>query len=301
MAEGTDAEALQKTVLGSEFSPPRFGHTGSLPLHATPIQMWHWLRDHRRRKLLETPFPISWETLLTTNVAHYQRLTEAERKELRELVQVFIAEKNWEGCGGLALTDEIRTTIAAEACLMILALPHDLYRNVKTILVYPSTVVPPARRTGVFELVTSPLAPANPILGEAFPDGPVILVWDYAKQTARHPETGHNVVYHEFAHKLDMLDGRADGTPPLPDREHYREWVEVCAREFLRLRDESAHGRSSFLDSYGATNEAEFFAVITEQFFDRPVGMEKHHPDLYRILRDFYHQDPALRDRELSK
>jgi Mlc titration factor MtfA (ptsG expression regulator) len=260
--------------------------------------MWHWLRDRRRRKILETPFPRSWEALLAANVAHYRRLNELERKELRDLIQVFICEKNWEGCGGLALTDEIRVTIAAEACLMILALPHDLYRNVNTILIYPSTVVPPVRQMGVFEVVTSPLVPANPILGEAFPSGPVILVWDYVKQTARHPETGHNVVYHEFAHKLDMFEGRPDGTPPLPDREHYREWAEICAREFLCLREESARGHSTFLDPYGATNEAEFFAVITEQFFDRPAGMETYHPDLYRILRGFYRQDPALRDRE---
>jgi Mlc titration factor MtfA (ptsG expression regulator) len=262
--------------------------------------MWHWIRDQHRRKILETPFPSSWETLLEKNVFHFRRLNEDERKELRALVQIFIAEKNWEGCGGLELTDEILTTVAAEACLMILALPHDLYKNVKTILIYPSTVAPPVRKTGVFELVTSPVMPANPLLGEAFHGGPIILAWDYAKQTARHPETGHNVVYHEFAHKLDMLDGHADGTPPLGDREHYREWVTICAREFLSLREATAHGHPTFLDAYGATNEAEFFAVITEQFFDQPAKMEKRHPDLYRILRNFYHQDPALRDRETA-
>jgi Mlc titration factor MtfA (ptsG expression regulator) len=258
--------------------------------------MWHWIRDHQRRKILETSFPQSWEAILTANVAHYQRLNEAERKQLHDLIQVFVAEKNWEGCGGLTLTAEIQVTIAAQACLMILALPHDLYRNVESIFIYPSTVVTPERQPRVFESARAPVSSSMPILGEAMLGGPVILVWDNIKKTARHPEMGHNVVYHEFAHKLDMLDGRANGTPPLENRDQYRQWVEICSKEFLRLRSDSQKGRPTFLDSYGATNEAEFFAVITEQFFDRPKSMQKHQPELYRILSAFYHQDPALRD-----
>jgi Mlc titration factor MtfA (ptsG expression regulator) len=260
--------------------------------------MWHWIRDHNRRTILETPFPESWEKLLISSVVHYQRLNVAERKQLRDLIQVFIAEKNWEGCGGLDLNDEIQVTIAGLACLMILSLPHDLYKNVESIFIYPSTVVRPDRLPGVFEVPRSPLSAAEPILGEAYLRGPVILVWDSVRSSARHPESGHNVVYHEFAHKLDMLDGRADGTPPLANTDQYRQWVEVCAKEYLQLRADAQKGIPTFLDSYGATNEAEFFAVITEQFFDRPAMLEKHHKNLYEILRSFYRQDPALRDRE---
>lgn len=257
---------------------------------------WHWIRDHHRKRILEQPFPQAWETVLEQNVAHYRRLTEDGRKELRALIQVFIAEKHWEGCGGLVLSDEIRVTIAAQACLMILALPHDVYNGVESILVYPSTVITPERPIGVFEISQSPARGPVPILGQAQVRGPVVLVWDAVLRTARHPENGHNVVYHEFAHKLDMLDGRANGTPPLESPEQYRRWVEVCSREFLRLRSLTEKGRRTFLDSYGAVNEAEFFAVVTEQFFDQPIAMKKHFPELYQVVSEFYHQDPAELD-----
>jgi len=264
------------------------------------ITMWNWIRSHSRKKILETPFPIAWEDYLKRNVAHYVRLDETERKHFHDLVQVFVAEKHWEGCGGLLLNDEIRVTIAGLACLMVLALPHDLYRGVESIFVYPSTVVTPERRTGVFEIPSATSRGAVPILGQAQNRGPVILVWDSVLQSARHPEAGHNVVYHEFAHKLDMFDGQANGTPPLDSPEQYQRWVEVCSREFLRLRVLSEGGKRTFLDAYGAVNEAEFFAVVTEQFFDQPAALKRHHSDLYCILRGFYHQDPAERDRSLK-
>ena len=259
--------------------------------------MFHWLRDHRRAEARKRPFPPEWETFVRTNVAHYCLLNETERAELRSMMQVFLEEKHWEGCGGLELTDEIRVTIAAQACLLQLGLPHDYYRNVQSILVYPSTVVPPERRPGIFERLDRPLEPRVPIVGQALAQGPVILVWDTVLHGARHPEQGHNVVYHEFAHKLDMLDGAADGTPPLADRAQLAEWVAVCSREFLRLRRLAGKGHKTFLDSYGATSEAEFFAVATEEFFDRPLSLLKQSPDLYRVLGSYYHQDPGGRAR----
>jgi Mlc titration factor MtfA (ptsG expression regulator) len=257
--------------------------------------MIHWLRDHRRAEARKRPFPPEWAAVLRANVAHYGVLDAAERAELHATMQVFLEEKHWEGCGGLALTDEIRVTIAAQACLLQLGLPQDYYRNVESILVYPSTVVPPRRPPGFFERVDAPLARDVPVIGQAFARGPVILVWDAVLHGARHPEQGHNVVYHEFAHKLDMLDGIADGTPPFADREQLADWVAVCSREFLRLRSLSEQGRETFLDAYGAQDEAEFFAVATEAFFDRPVALRRHLPDLYRVLGAFYRQDPAGR------
>ena len=259
------------------------------------IQMFHWLNDRRRKKLTQAPFPSSWEDIIRRNVAHYCMLEDAERAHLRALIQVFIAEKNWESAGGLELTDEIRVTIAAQACLLLLGLPHDFYRNVESIIVYPSTVVPPRRNPGFFETAIAPLQVEHPIIGQAFRQGPVIIIWDAALRGSRHPEFGHNVIYHEFAHKLDMLNGAADGTPPLRDRAEYRDWVETCSREYLRLKHDTQKGRKSFLDAYGATNEAEFFAVATEQFFDQPRKMFRQAPDLYRVLREYYRQDPAER------
>ncbi|MDD5286624.1 MAG: zinc-dependent peptidase [Desulfuromonadaceae bacterium] len=257
--------------------------------------MFHWIRDHNRDEARKRTFPPEWEAFVRTNLPHYSVLGDTERSELHATMQVFLEEKDWEGCGGLDLTDEIRVTIAAQACLLQLGLPHDYYRNVESILVYPSTVMLPEHRPGVFERVDGPLDANVPILGQAFAQGPVILVWDAVLHGARHPEQGHNVVYHEFAHKLDMLDGSADGTPPLAGRDQLAEWVDICSREFLRLRGLVEQGHKTFLDAYGATNEAEFFAVATEEFFDRPFALQKQAPDLYKLLCDYYRQDPAGR------
>ncbi len=255
--------------------------------------MWHWFRDFRRRKILAVPFPGEWERYIRNNIAYYQHLDLEEKKRLKDLVRIFIAEKDWEGCNGLELTDEIRVIIAAQACLLILALPNDYYRNVQTIYVYPTTVISPERSPGFFEIPTSPVRGPIPILGEAHHSGPVILVWDAVKRETRHPENGHNVVFHEFAHKLDMLDGSADGTPPLTTSEEYLRWSRVCSEEYLELRDKVENGEPVFFDSYAATNEAEFFAVVTEYFFSKPESMKRYHPELYQVLKDFYQQDPA--------
>jgi Mlc titration factor MtfA (ptsG expression regulator) len=258
--------------------------------------MFEWWHERKRAEILETPFPEAWHELLRRNVAHYARLDDDERRRLRELTQVFIAEKSWEGCGGLELTDEMRVTIAAQACLLVLELPHRMYRDVESILVYPSAVLRPERAQGVF--VRSPDLVAQgdvALLGEAHLRGPVVLAWDRVLRDGQRPQDGHNLVYHEFAHKLDMLDGSADGTPPLASRDELAQWAQACERAFLALRDEAKRGEDTLLDAYGATNEAEFFAVATEHFFDRPRTLRKQLPELYAVLARFYRQDPAAR------
>jgi hypothetical protein len=260
--------------------------------------LFRFLTYRRRKKLAAAPFPAAWEDILRRNMGHYRLLDDTERARLRSLIQVFIAEKRWEGAGGLALNDEIRVTISAHACLLLLGLPHNYYRNVETIIVYPSAVVAPPRKPGFFEVVLEPVEADYPIDGEAFRQGPVIIVWDAALQGGRDAESGHNVIYHEFAHKLDMLDGSADGTPPLKDRAKYRNWIKTFSREYLRLRHDAENGRKTFLDTYGATNEAEFFAVATEQFIEQPLIMIENAPDLYATLREYYGQDPAARFRQ---
>ena len=260
--------------------------------------MFRWLRDRRRKRWLKLAFPEEWEAIIQRNIAYDAMLDVDERKRLRDFVRVFVEEKSFEGCGGLELDDEIRITIAAQAGILVLGRPHEYYRNVQSILVYPSTVVTPERSVGSFELPNAPTAKGVPILGEAQLRGPVLLVWDAVKGNARHPEQGHDVVYHEFAHKLDMQDGAADGTPPLATREEMARWVAVCEKEFLELKSRVERGRKTFLNEYGATNEAEFFAVATEFFFDRAAAMQQHEPALYDLLRDFYQQDPAQRGVE---
>jgi Mlc titration factor MtfA (ptsG expression regulator) len=254
-----------------------------------------WWRQRRREQILREPFPAAWRQLMARNVGHLRYLDDAERKQLEDLVQVFLAEKDLEGCGGLELDDEIRVTIAANACMLLLGLSHDMYRRVQSVLVYPSTVQPPARGAGFFEVPTAPRQVQHPLLGEAHVQGPVILVWDAVKRGSIHPRSGHNVVFHEFAHKLDMLDGEVDGTPPLRGSAELARWAEVCSRAYLALRRRVERGQKTILDAYGAHSEAEFFAVATETFFERPARLKREHPELYEVLREFYRQDPAAR------
>lgn len=256
--------------------------------------MFDWWRERKRDKILEQPFPAEHVEVLERNVKHYQRLPPEAQQRLRDLVQVFVAEKNWEGCGGLELTDEMKVTIAAQACLLVLELPHRLFENVESILVYPSTVLRPEQKDGVFVRSSSVVA-SGPIalLGEAHVRGPVILAWDRVLRDGKQPRDGNNLVYHEFAHKLDMLDGHPDGTPPLASRAERERWHRVFERAFLALRQRSERGQRTFIDEYGATNEAEFFAVATEHFFDQPRELRAADAALYEALSEFYRQDPA--------
>lgn len=250
-----------------------------------------WLRQRRREKILADPFSPEWLPYLTKNVAHYRYLPEAEQARLRDDLRIFIAEKNWEGCGGLTITDEMKVTIAAQAMLLVLGLEHNYFDRVLSILVYPQ-----GYRAVEDEGYPGHLtAEHSDRLGEAHYRGPVILSWEDVVDEGRHPERGHNLVYHEFAHQLDMLDGVVNGTPLLNDREQSERWGKVMTREYENLIRASEHGRATLLDKYGTTNETEFFAVATECFFDKPVQMARRHPQLYDLLREYYRQDPAAR------
>lgn len=254
--------------------------------------MFGWLTERRRKRLLEEPFPEAWDSYIEDNVALVKRLDADQRQRLRELVQVFVAEKHWEGCGGLEMTDEIRVTVAAQACFLLLGREHALYADVESILVYPSTVVAPERERGFFDPGVRVVDEGGtPILGQAHLGGPVILAWDDVLGGGR-GQGRRNVVFHELAHKIDMADGTIDGTPPLDDSAHRRTWREVCSEIFLELRERVDDGKRTFLDEYGATNEAEFFAVATEAFFTQPAKLEDAHPELFAVLLDFYKFDP---------
>lgn len=263
--------------------------------------MFTWFRNRRRRKILKVPFPNTWRKSLEEVVSHYSYLNEEEQNRLEQLVQIFIAEKNFEGCGGLELTDEIKVVVAAQACLLVLGLPDFQYLHFDSILLYPTTVTLPPSRLSVFANNPMIVPDQQAILGMASMRGPVVLVWDAVVRGARHPEQGHNVVYHEFAHILDMRDGAVDGTPELQNRKLYQAWVDVCTREFLKLKKDAAKGRKNLLDSYGAVHEGEFFAVATELFFDRPLRMQREYPELYDVLAAYYRQDTAVRERRYRK
>ena len=250
-----------------------------------------WLKQRRRRKLIEQPFPEAWIETIHRNVAYFSYLDDAEQARARDILRVIVAEKNWEGCGGLTMTDEIKVTIAALVSIMLLGLEHDYFSNVLSILVYPAGFEVPRRR----EVGGLELDEPNDLLGEAWYRGPVILAWKEVRDEGRHPHSGRNLVWHEFAHQLDMLDRSIDGTPPMRSREQRQRWAEVMTAEFEQLKDDAQHHRPGLIDYYGATNEAEFFAVVTECFFDLPGELKEDHPELYSLLADYFGQDPARR------
>jgi Mlc titration factor MtfA (ptsG expression regulator) len=249
-----------------------------------------WLRKRRRQKLLAQPFPEDWLAVLDDNVPHYQTLTEPEQAKLRDDLRIFLAEKEWEGCGGLELTDEIRVTVAAFACLLTLGMPDNHFERVLTVLIYPEAYLVPDQPTEDGLLMSD-----SEREGEAHYRGPVVLNWVELLAGARDPGPGHNLVLHEFAHQLDMLNGEADGVPLLPDAASLQRWQRVAGAEFRRLIRAVEHGRPTLLDSYGAEHESEFFAVTTECFFNQPRSLRDRHPELYDLFADYYNQDPAER------
>ena len=252
--------------------------------------MFDLFKRRRRQRLRAEPFPPGWLEIIKKNVPIYNHLPEADRKELQGHVQVFLAEKRFEGCGGLELTDEIRGTIAAQACLLLLHRETDYYSRLITILVYPNAYV----ATSVEPIGGGVVLEGEQIrLGEAWKSGVVVISWDDVRAASLAHTYGHNLVLHEFAHQLDMEDGTADGTPVLERRSQYVAWAKVLGQEYERLRRDSALGRYTVLDEYGATDPAEFFAVATECFFEKPMLLQKKHPELYEQLKEFYRQDPV--------
>ena len=245
----------------------------------------------RRRRLRAQPFPKDWLATVESNVPFFRRLSASDQAELLGNIQVFLAEKRFEGCGGLELTDEIRVTIAAQACLLLLHRKTDYFPRLLTILVYPSTYSVEEKRP-----VEGPVWEEGRMtrLGETGRTlGSMVLSWDATKSGAGDPSDGKNVVFHEFAHQLDYENYAADGVPGLVTREQQLSWREVMRSEFASLRAADETGIPTLLDTYGATNPAEFFAVSTEAFFERPCALRARHPKLYAELQRYFRQDPV--------
>lgn len=253
--------------------------------------LFSWLRQRRRQRILAAPFPAEWLAYLEHNLPQYRFLTRDEQARLRQAVQIFVAEKNWEGCAGLAVTDEMRVTIAGHACLMAVGIEGEPFRNVLSVLVYPSGYTVPEER---WQRGWSIVDEADR-LGESWYRGPVILSWDEVRYDSDHAGEGRNLVWHEFAHQIDMLDRSTNGTPPLETLRERERWHEVMTAEYEQLIEDAEEGRATLLDTYGAKNEAEFFAVASECFFDCPIDLRDEHPRLYDLLRGYYRQDTAAR------
>jgi len=252
--------------------------------------LFSWLRRRRRRKILSRPVPAGWSAVLES-LPFFATLDGREQAKLVADARILVAEKRWEGCGGLELTEEMQVVIAAQAALLILNIEHEYYRRTASILVYPSTFVLPERRHQSGAVQEGGTA----VLGLAQLGGPVVLAWDSARHGAENATDGRNVVLHEFAHKLDMLDRLADGTPPLHEKGQYEAWVRIMTREFEKLRLDTEKRRRTLLDKYGAGEPAEFFAVATECFFEKPRLLLDKHAELYQLFQTYYRQDPAGR------
>jgi MtfA peptidase len=252
--------------------------------------MFGWLKRRRRAAVKSRAFPAEWRAIIEKNVPYSGRLSPEDREELLGDVQVFLAEKHFEGCGGLSITDEVRVTIAAQACVLLLHRQTDYYPRLVSILVYPSTYLAPGGRQGASGLLDE--AP-QARLGESWVRDVMVLAWDSVVSGASDIHDGHNVVLHEFAHQLDQEDGASDGAPILPRRSMYLAWTRVLGHDFDQLVRETERHHRTLIDRYGATSAPEFFAVVTETFFEKPRQLRSKHPELYLQLQQFYRQDPA--------
>ena len=252
--------------------------------------MWGWLRQRRRRKWQLQDFPANWEQTLKQRFALWSVLSDEQRDRMRNWMQVFIREKNWEGCGGLRMTDEIKVVIAAQAGWMVLGLDELYFDHVLSILVYPDAYRVPGTTTNSIGIVDEW---GSARMGEAWWRGPVILSWRHSLSGAL-GEDSENLVCHEFAHQLDMLNGQfVDGTPPLDSAEQEENWERVMDEGYQQLSHRCRRRQPSIIRCYGMTNPGEFFAVSTEAFFAAPLKLRQDYPEVYAALEGFYKQDPA--------
>lgn len=246
-----------------------------------------WPRLYRRW-IVRRPFPAAWRDLLVRQLPVYRKLGPALQRELQDLIKVFMHTKRFVGCAGLVITDEIRITIAAQACLLLLNRPTYEYADLRFIYVYPTGFRTTRDVRDEIGLVRTE---SRDLLGESWRSGKVVLAWDEVERGVRNFNDGQNVVLHEFAHQLDEESGAANGAPLLYTKAAYKSWAYVFGQEFARLRHGDADA-PGILDQYGARNPAEFFAVATETFFEEPRKMYAHHRELFEELRGYYRLDP---------
>jgi hypothetical protein len=250
--------------------------------------MWFFKKWHRK-KIKQREFPGEWLSILD-KVPYYQKLSLLDKEELKQHILVFLAEKNFVGCGGLTINDEIRVTIAAQACVLLLHRQTDYYPGLQSILVYPAAYIAKATRHLAGGIVEEGFDVRE---GESWHHGSVVLSWDDIRRDSANVRDGHNVVFHEFAHQLDSSEGQGDSSAVLRHRSTFITWARVLHKNFIKLQQDLSSSRPTLLGSYAGQDPAEFFAVATEYFFERPKDLQKTYPDLYRELSNFYHQDPA--------
>lgn len=249
---------------------------------------WQAIQRHR---IAKRPFPKEWRKLLQNNVPYYRLLPADLQLKLKGLIHVFLHDKTFVGCEGLQVTDDMRVIIAAQACMLMMNKDEDIFPNTKTIYLYPSQFVvarSQANQDGLHDERVKVLQ------GESWSYGQVVLSWSDSLKGAVHPFDGHNVVMHEFAHQIDQTSGTVNGAPPLPASMSSKRWADVLTSAFQSLKYRISHHMHCVIDHYGATNEGEFFAVVTECFFEKPHQLAHEYPALYEQFKLFYRLDPIL-------
>lgn len=248
------------------------------------------VKSRRRSRLFKEGLQQYQQKFLKEHVALYSLVPQELKPELHGWINLFINEKDFEGCGGLEVTDNVKLTIGCLAGILLLNKKFECYPRLNTILIYPSAYV----AKGAFRMGNQVIFDEESArLGESWQQGgTLILAWDKVQADAGICGSGQNVVVHEFAHRFDQANGIADGIPIMKDKAHYERWCKIMHQEYEGLREELRHGYRDIIDPYGATNPAEFFAVSTEAFFCAPGLMKKFHPELYQELQDFYQLDP---------
>ena len=247
------------------------------------------LQHSRRNKLFFKPLPPGWIQILEDNVPLYSLLPENLKDELHGRINIFLDEKEFIGCRGLQMSDEIRITISGNACILLLKRDKRYFPRFTSILVHPDTyVTKQVTYDGLVEVHDDSIRS-----GESWHRGPVVLSWADVIHGSLNSDDGHNVVLHEFAHKLDEENEIMNGLPVLRDSSHYADWAKVLSKEYDSLLIRVEHRANSVIDAYGAVSPAEFFAVATESFFEKPLQMKQKLPELYEQFKIFYNMDPA--------
>lgn len=252
--------------------------------------IWQTIRDFfGREESVEAVFKQEWIGMLGGNVPLYQCLPEELRARLHERIARFVRSTRFEGCNGLELTEEMILTVAAQACMLVLHREGEPYPNLRNVYLYPTTFSSVLKRQSAYGVVTEEEIHR---LGESWETGTVILSWSSVEHGARNIHDAENVTFHEFAHQLDHEDGATDGAPGLPGREAYRSWARVFGANYDDFHKLLERGKKTLIDPYGATNPAEFFAVVTETFFEKPRQLRRKRPELYEVMKEFYGLDP---------
>ena len=240
--------------------------------------MFAFWRARKRERLTQRPFPREWEAILEAKLSFEADYLPDERERFRTHLKVFVWEKHWVGARGLQVTEEMKVIIAGCAARLSHNLDLHVYDRLSEIVIYPSHYVHAGRDAIIY--------------GEAHHWGTIVLSWDAVRHGLVNPHDGHDTTLHELAHVLDAADGWFDGTPELHQGRDYQAWSAVLGRAYAQLQRSPQRG---IVRAYGATNEAEFFAVSTEAFFERPEALKRDDPQLYEQLKRFYRSDPATR------